>query len=99
MPTGWKPRPTRVYTSREAAEGRFRLAPEQPCENQFILDYIAEHSVREIAKGANPGAAYLTRLAGHGNSIRQFMFVLLLGAILTPCLKQLRFLWRQCLGA
>ena len=53
MPTGWKP--TRVYPSRAVAEGRFRLAPEQPCENQFILDYIAEHSVREIAKGANPG--------------------------------------------
>ena len=48
-------KPTRVYPSRAAAEGRFRLAPEQPCENQFILDYIAEHSVREIAKGANPG--------------------------------------------
>lgn len=48
-------KPTRVYPSREAAEARFRLAPQQPCENQFILDYIAAHSVREIAKGDNPG--------------------------------------------
>ncbi|MEG9861929.1 MAG: alpha/beta hydrolase [Parvularculales bacterium] len=39
-------RPNRVYPTVEAAMGRFRLAPEQPCENGFLLNYIARHSVR-----------------------------------------------------
>ena len=41
------PRPTRIYETREAAIHRFRLMPEQPCSNQFILDHIAAHSLRE----------------------------------------------------
>lgn len=38
--------PTRVYATLEEALGRFRLAPAQPCENLFILDYIARESLR-----------------------------------------------------
>lgn len=42
-------RPHRVYPSLEEAMGRFRLAPPQPCENLYILDYIARHSLKEVA--------------------------------------------------
>ncbi len=47
--------PTRVYDSFDAAYQRFRLLPEQPCENEFIVDYIARHSIRDlsIADGVN----------------------------------------------
>lgn len=41
----------RIYESREAALRRFRLMPEQPCENGFLVDYIARHSVRETLEG------------------------------------------------
>ena len=42
-----RPMGTRVYPSLEAALARFRLAPPQPCENHYILDYIARHSLKE----------------------------------------------------
>jgi pimeloyl-ACP methyl ester carboxylesterase len=35
----------KVYPNRETALGRFRLQPPQPCENQYILEYIARHSL------------------------------------------------------
>jgi pimeloyl-ACP methyl ester carboxylesterase len=38
-------RPNRVYPTLEAALGRFRLAPPQPCPNPFLLDYIARESL------------------------------------------------------
>lgn len=38
--------PNRVYPTLEAALGRFRLAPSQPCENLYLLDYIARESLR-----------------------------------------------------
>tara|TARA_R110002110_G_scaffold84618_4_gene219876 strand:- start:8651 stop:9634 length:984 start_codon:yes stop_codon:yes gene_type:complete len=41
-------RPHRIYPSLEEAMGRFRLAPPQPCENLYILDYIARHSLKEV---------------------------------------------------
>jgi len=49
----------RVYPTLEAALARFRLAPPQPCENHFIMDYIARWSLRkaplaEAAEGAHP---------------------------------------------
>lgn len=44
-------RPTRLYASRKEAARRFRLRPPQPCENRFIVDYIADHSVKEVAGG------------------------------------------------
>ncbi|MEL6752716.1 MAG: alpha/beta hydrolase [Pseudomonadota bacterium] len=42
-----RPRGNRVYPTLTAALARFRLAPPQPCENHFILDYIARHSLKE----------------------------------------------------
>lgn len=44
-------RPTRVYTDKETALGRFRLVPEQECKNPFVIDYIARHSLREVEDG------------------------------------------------
>ncbi len=49
-----KPRPTmptRVYDDFDTALARFRLQPEQPCANQFIVDYVGEHSLREVDGG------------------------------------------------
>ena len=49
-----RPRPTRetrVYESFDEALGRFRLQPEQPCANQFIVEYIGGHSLREVEGG------------------------------------------------
>ena len=31
-----------------AALARFRLMPPQPCENLFLLDWVARHSLKEI---------------------------------------------------
>lgn len=40
-------RPNNVYPTFEAALARFRLAPPQPCENLFLVDYIARRSLKE----------------------------------------------------
>jgi pimeloyl-ACP methyl ester carboxylesterase len=45
------PRPHNIYPSLAAAMARFRLMPPQPCENLFILDWIARHSLKEVAGG------------------------------------------------
>ncbi|MDO9490575.1 MAG: alpha/beta hydrolase [Sphingomonadaceae bacterium] len=45
------PRPHRVYPSVEEALGRFRFAPEQPCENLFIADHIARTSLQAVDGG------------------------------------------------
>ncbi len=37
----------RIYPDRETALRRFRLMPEQPCDNAFITDFIAATSIRE----------------------------------------------------
>ncbi len=42
-------RPNRIYADFNAALGRFRLAPAQPCENHFIVDFIGRHSLKEIS--------------------------------------------------
>lgn len=44
-------RPTRVYTDRTTALGRFRLVPEQPCSNPFLVQYLGEHALREVEGG------------------------------------------------
>jgi pimeloyl-ACP methyl ester carboxylesterase len=44
-------RSPKTYPDRATAKQHFRLVPMQPCENTFILDYIAEHSLREVAGG------------------------------------------------
>lgn len=41
----------RRYASRDEVLGRFRLLPEQACENRYIVDYIAGHSVTETPDG------------------------------------------------
>jgi pimeloyl-ACP methyl ester carboxylesterase len=43
------PRSHRIYPSLAAGLARFRLAPAQPCDNLFILDYIARRSLLEVA--------------------------------------------------
>jgi pimeloyl-ACP methyl ester carboxylesterase len=44
-------RPHRIYPTLEQALGRFRLAPEQPCENDFIVDYVARGSLKQVDGG------------------------------------------------
>jgi pimeloyl-ACP methyl ester carboxylesterase len=39
------------YPDRETALARFRLQPPQPCDNQYILDYIARHSLMPMDGG------------------------------------------------
>lgn len=47
----------KVYPTLEAALARFRLAPPQPCENHFIMDYIARASLgrKPTPDGAGEG--------------------------------------------
>ena len=35
----------KIYPSREIAQSRFRLQPPQQCDNQYIVDHIARHSI------------------------------------------------------
>ena len=41
-------RGNRAYATLDAALARFRLAPPQPCENHYIADYIARHSLKQV---------------------------------------------------
>lgn len=45
-------RGSRAYASLDAALARFRLAPPQPCENHYIADYIARHSLKQVENEA-----------------------------------------------
>src|SRR6185312_14102458 len=49
-PTDHKPHPHNVYPSIAAALARFRLMPPQPCENLFLLDWVARKSLKEVVK-------------------------------------------------
>jgi pimeloyl-ACP methyl ester carboxylesterase len=40
-----------IYPSLTTALGRFKLLPQQPCENAFILDYIARRSLAKVRGG------------------------------------------------
>ena len=40
-----------IYPNLDAALGRFKLLPPQPCENAFIVDYIARRSLAEVKGG------------------------------------------------
>jgi len=51
-------RPHNVYPTLASALARFRLLPQQPCANLFILDHIARRSLREVAGEAGPGWAW-----------------------------------------
>ena len=46
------PRPHNIYSSLAAALARFRLMPPQICENLFLLDWVARHSLKEVTAGA-----------------------------------------------
>lgn len=41
----------RFYETMEQGKRRFRLRPPQPCDNKFILDYLAGHSLKKTANG------------------------------------------------
>jgi pimeloyl-ACP methyl ester carboxylesterase len=41
----------KIYPDKQTAIGRFRLQPPQPCENQYVMDYIARHSVMAVDGG------------------------------------------------
>ena len=41
----------KLYPSVDVAVSRFRLQPPQPCENSFILNYIARHSIEYVDDG------------------------------------------------
>jgi hypothetical protein len=41
----------RVYETFDAALARFRLMPEQLCENHFIVEFIGRHSLRRAEEG------------------------------------------------
>ena len=43
--------PKKIYPDFETALARFRLVPAQPCENKFILDYLARHSLTKVDGG------------------------------------------------
>lgn len=43
--------PNRVYPTLAEALARFRLSPQQPCENPYILDYIARHGLKQVEGG------------------------------------------------
>jgi len=40
----------KLYPSLTDALARFRLAPPQPCDNHYAMDYIARHSLKETAR-------------------------------------------------
>lgn len=42
---------SKLYPSAEVARSRFRLQPPQQCENQYVVDHIARHSVEFIDDG------------------------------------------------
>lgn len=57
----------RIYESFDAALARFRLMPPQSCENQFIVEFIARHSLMPVEGGWTwkfDGAAMGTRRFG-----------------------------------
>lgn len=41
----------RLYPDFEEAVARFRLRPRQPCDNDFIVEYIARHSLKAVEGG------------------------------------------------
>lgn len=46
-----KQRPNRIYPDYAAAKQRFVLSPPQPTEQQVLFDFMAYHSVKQVASG------------------------------------------------
>lgn len=44
-------KPKRIYEDFASAHARFRLMPPQDCNNRYILDYIGEHSLKQVDEG------------------------------------------------
>ncbi len=44
-----------LYSDQKSAMARFRLHPSQKCENHFILDHIARHSLKEVERDGVAG--------------------------------------------
>jgi pimeloyl-ACP methyl ester carboxylesterase len=44
-------RAPKVYPSLAEAVGHFHLVPPQPCENTWLVDHVAHHSLHEVAGG------------------------------------------------
>lgn len=51
LPPPLEPRPKKIYPTFEAARARFRLVPEHNAAASYVLDYIAEHSLRRVNGG------------------------------------------------
>ena len=66
MPPPPPQRPKRLYPTREAIIGRFSLLPPQPCENRFIMEHIARHSVVEVPAAAAAVAAATAAATAEG---------------------------------
>jgi pimeloyl-ACP methyl ester carboxylesterase len=44
-------RATRIYPAEDEALARFRLIPEQPCQHAYVVDFIAQQSLRAVTGG------------------------------------------------
>lgn len=44
-----------VYATQAGALARFRLAPPQPCDNLFYMDWVARHALCEVEVGGKTG--------------------------------------------
>ena len=51
----------RIYPDLATALSRFRLAPTQPCENLYYLDWIARHALREVPVNEAGGPGWTWR--------------------------------------
>ncbi len=51
LPPPLEPRAKKLYPTFEAARARFRLVPEHNAAEPYVLDYIAEHSIRPLDGG------------------------------------------------
>lgn len=40
-----------IFPDAKTARARFRLQPPQPCNNQYLIDYIARHSIMRVDAG------------------------------------------------
>ena len=48
-------KPTNIYPDYETARGRFILAPPQGVREEFLLEYMAYHSLRQVDDGTEQG--------------------------------------------
>lgn len=58
-PSTPQPRTKNIFfPDQSAALSRFRLLPPQPCENHYILDYVARHSLKPMDRDGRQGWAW-----------------------------------------